>query len=289
MPTPISKHRDLDELQLRGMIRHAAKSYPFLDASSEDAVYALARLMVDVDYVVDRMTTPVRASLEFLRSLADERLGVGARIAERDFVFVIKMFGLKIRNKGGLLEFLPRNEWIKESSGEKPATEVTIDDQTQAKTVEFEISDVQKHRKIHGRRIEAAYNRLMRLHRDTELALIFVNLVNGGRTIGEAKDELRNNFDVKDHEYNRIRERALDLGIFDRTRKRTRTQGRITLDPDVMAYVEEEAAASQGGRMHRRTPTQMANQMLRDFHLLVKKKPLIPAPKSPRGKGPSEK
>ncbi|WP_249204698.1 hypothetical protein [Burkholderia cenocepacia] len=279
----------MDELQLRGMIRHAAKSYPFLDASSEDAVYALARLMVDVDYVVDRMTTPVRASLEFLRSLAEERLGAGSRIAERDFVFVIKMFGLKIRNKGGLLEFLPRNEWIKEANGEKPAIEVTIDDQTQAKTVEFEISDVQKHRKIHGRRIEAAYNRLVRLHRDTELARIFVSLVNSGKTIGEAKDELRSQFDVKDHEYNRIRERALDLGIFDRTRKRTRTQGRITLDPDVMAFVEEEAAASQGGRMHRRTPTQMANQMLRDFHLMLKKRPLIPVPKTPRSRGASEK
>ncbi|KVV07453.1 hypothetical protein [Burkholderia ubonensis] len=279
----------MDEVQLRGMIRHAAKSYPFLDATSEDAVYSLARLMIDVDYVVDRMTTPVRASLEFLRSLADQRLGPGARIAERDFVFVIKMFGLKIRNKGGLLEFLPRNEWVRESSGEKPAIEVTIDDQTQAKTVEFEISDVQRHRKIHGRRIEAAYNRLVRLHRDTELALIFVSLVNGGKTIGEAKDELRNNFDVKDHEYNRIRERALELGIFDRTRKRTRTQGRITLDPDVMAFVEEQAAASQGGRMHRRTPSQMANEMLRDFHFLLKKKPLIPAPKSPRGKGTGDK
>lgn len=280
MTTPISKYRELDEVQLRGMIRHAEKTYPFLDPTSEDALYALARLMIDTDYVIDRMPTPVRASLEFLRGIAGAA-GV-ERIAERDLVFLIKMFGLRMRNKGGLLEFLPRNEWIREAHGEKPAVEVHINDGGQAKSVEYEISQVHKTRKIHARRIDAAQNRLSRLHRDTALAQVFVQLHTQGKTIGEAKDELRTTYNVKDHEYNRVRERALELGIFDPTRNKRRLHGRVTLDADVMEYVERLAEEQQGGRMHSKTPSQMVNQMLRDFHFLTTKQRLVAPPKSAR-------
>lgn len=275
MPTPISKYKDLDDLHLSGMITHAERNFPFLEHSSAESVRRLARLMIDVDYVVDRMPTPVMGSLAFLRARAAEQ---GFKIPERDFVFLIKMFSLRIRDKGGLLEFLPGNEWAGVEVGEAQPVEVYINDLESAKNIEYQLSAAYKPRKVHSRRIDAAENRLSRIYRDTELAYLFVDLVNGrGMTIGDARDVLRDEHKVKDHEYTRIRQRARELGIFDQARKRQTTTGRVTLDPDVMEYVEAESRRSQGPRMHARTPSQMVNQIVRDFYYAMNKRPLPPA------------
>ncbi|WP_236077301.1 DUF4209 domain-containing protein [Paraburkholderia domus] len=258
------------------MITHATRTYPFLDSTSEDTVYALARLMIDVEFMSDRSLTPARASLEFLREIGRQK-EVLDRIVERDFVFAIKMFGLNLRNEAGLLLFQPRNDWVRDGDEDgSTAVEVTIDNQSQAKEAEFAISDVQKHRKVHSRRIEAALNRLLRRYRDVELAREFVSLVNDGKSIGEAKDVLRTRHNVKDHEYNRVRETALEIGIFDPSSRRKRTHGRVTLEPEVMAYVEQAAKTTQGSRLHQKTPSQMVNQMLRDLHYITEKKHLVP-------------
>ncbi|WP_199028513.1 hypothetical protein [Ralstonia sp. ASV6] len=283
MTTPVSsRYKELGEVQLRGMIRATEKQFPFLEPTSEDALYKLARTMIDTDFMIDRPPTPVRSSLEFLRAILEPE---GIRVMERDFVFLIKMFGLRILDKEGLYEFWTPSETRRQADGEKAAVEVYIEDREQAKVVEFVVSQVQKPRKIHLKRIDAAVNRLARRYRDTVLAHHFVSLVNDGKTIGEAKDVLRIEHSVKDHEYNRVRERAMELGIFDPSRNKRSPQSRVTLDPDVMEYVQRTAEDQQGSRMHKKSTTQMVNQMLRDFHFLTKKVPLVPPPKSKKRAG----
>ena len=286
MTTPVSKFKELDEVQLRGMIRTTEKQYPYLEPTSEDALYVLAQAMIDSDFMIERPPTPVRSSLEFLRAIQEPS---GKKVAERDFVFLIKMFGLRILDKDGLYEFLTASELRRQADGEKPAVEVFINDRDQAKMLEFEVSQVKTPRKIHLKRIDAALNRLLRRHRDTVLAYQFVDLIAKGKTIGEAKDVLRNDFTVKDHEYNRVRERAMELGIFDPSRNKRNPQSRVTLDPDVMEYVQRTAAEQQGARMHKKSTTQMVNQMLRDLHFITKKIPLVPQQrKRAAAKGDSE-
>jgi len=285
MTTPVSKFKELEEVQLRGMIRTTEKQYPYLEPTSEDALYVLARAMADTDFMIERPPTPVRSSLEFLRAILEP---IGKKVAERDFVFLIKMFGLRILDKDGLYEFLTASEARRQADGEKSAVEVFMNDRDQAKVVEFEVSQVQKPRKIHLKRIDAALNRLLRRHRDTVLAHEFVRLLTEGKTIGEAKDVLRNDHSVKDHEYNRVRERAVELGIFDPSRNKRNPQSRVTLDPDVMEYVQRTAAEQQGVRMHKKSTTQMVNQMLRDLHFFTKKIPLVPQPRKRAAKAGSE-
>lgn len=278
MATPISKHQGMSEVQLRGMIQHAQREYPFLDHSSSDALYALARLMIDVDFMVDRKVTPLRSSLEFLRRIGEQAPVPIIKIHERDFVFLIKMFGLMVRDKHGLLEFLPKNRWIDDHEADgKPAVEVKIDTESTARKIELEISDVKKHRKIHDRRIEAGTNRLLRWYRDVQLAVLLAEQVKNGAKIGEARETLRLHYHVKDHEYVRIRERALEMGLMDATRTAHRKNTRVTLDPDVAAFVDKLSV--RDGRMHAKTPTQTVNQAMRDLHMLLYKAPLPAIPK----------
>jgi len=277
MATPISKHRDMPEVQLRGMITHAQKEFKYLDHTSDEALFGLARLMVTNDFVVDRQVTPVRSSLEFLRKIGPTAEPAVQKIHERDFVFAIKMFGMLVREKNGLLEFLPGNRWIDDIDTEgKPAVKIEIDNEKTGREIELDISDVKKHRKIHERRIEAATNRLLRIHRDVSLAKVLGALIQSGMKIGEARDVLRQDHVVKDHEYVRIRGYALELGLLDTRSRRKNT--RVTLDPDVAAYVVELSKVK--GRLHSRTPTQTVNQALRDLHLLTKKEHLSAVPKT---------
>jgi hypothetical protein len=292
MATPVSiKFRDLDEVQLRGMITHTRRQYAYLDPSSDDAVYALARLMTEVDFMHDRVVTPVRASLEFLQTIENHRRAeaeqnpstaktplVDGVIHERDLVFVIKMFGIRLRSKGGLLQFLPRNEWIRGDDGDAaPAVEVNIDSPASAKGIEFEISAIKRNRKVHARQIDAAFNRLTRRFRDAEMARVFATLVTvKGMSIGEAKDALRTEHNIKDHEYNRIRDAAVELKIFDPASRRKHSNGRVTLDPDVLEWVESRVEEDLSGRMHRKTLSQMVNEMVRHLHQLVMKTQLAP-------------
>jgi hypothetical protein len=278
MVTPISKFADMTEVQLRGMIRHTQREYAFLDHSNDEAVYALARLMTTADFVSVGKVTPLRSSLLFLRRIGPQAAPAVPAIRERDFVFAIKMFGLLVRDKQGLLEFLPDNKWIDDTDAEgKPAILIDIKSEIIAREVEFEISDTKKHRKIHERRIDAGTNRLLRWNRDGQLAVLLAELVKGGLKIGEARELLRTEHDVKDHEYVRVRERALEIGLLQSTRSARRKNTRVTLDADVAVFIDSQARVP--GRLHPRTPTQTVNQCLRDLYLMMYKKAMPPAPK----------
>ncbi|ARL04337.1 hypothetical protein [Burkholderia pseudomallei] len=278
MATPLSKFEDITEVQLRGMIQHAKREYPFLDYSSDDALYALARLMISVDFMTERRVTPLRSSLLFLRRIGAHADPAVPVIKERDFVFLVKMFGLLIRDKQGLYEFLPSNKWIDDSEDEgKPAVEVKIDDEATARAVEMEVSDIKKHRKIHERRIDAGTNRLVRWYRDAQLAVVLADRVKSGQKIGDAREFLRTEHDVKDHEYVRIRERALEMGLLKNARTTRRKNIRVTLDGDVAHWVESQGSVD--GRLHARTPTQTVNACLRDLYFLVNKTRMPAAPK----------
>lgn len=274
---PLSKYANLTEVQIRGMITHAAREYPFLDHSSEDTLCTLARLMISVDFVSDQRVTPLRSSLLFLRRIGQTANPPIDTIRERDFVFLIKMFGLIVRDKHGLLEFLPDNVWIDESElGEsKPATETKITDDVSARAVEMEISDIKRHRKIHERRIDAGTNRLLRWYRDGQLALVLAERVKAGEKIGEAREHLRSQHDVKDHEYVRVRKRAFDMGLIESARTSRRKNIRVTLDPDCAAYIETRIREDR--QLRGRTPAQAVNGCLRDLYSLTNNGRPMPA------------
>ena len=277
--TPLSKFAELPEVQIRGMITHVRREFPFLDHSSEDALYALARLMINIDFVAEKRVTPLRSSLLFLRRIGPTASPSVETIKERDFVFLIKMFGLKVRNKNGLLEFLPDNEWIDDTEKDgKPATEVNIDNGKDAQLIEKEISDIKRHRKIHEKRIDAGTNRLLRWYRDNYLALVLAErVIKENEKIGEAREFLRVHHDVKDHEYVRIRKRAFELGLIESARTTRRKNMRTTLDMDCAVWIEQLLRSES--RFRGRTPTYVVNTCLRDLYELSnpgKKMPTAP-------------
>jgi hypothetical protein len=262
------------------MITHAKREYQYLDHSSEDALYALARLMSSVDFVADKRVTPLRSSLLFLRRVGTSANPPVATIKERDFVVLIKMFGLKVRNKNGLLEFLPDNEWIDDTEKDgKPAVEVPIENGKDAQLIEKEVSDIKRHRKIHEKRIDAGTNRLLRWYRDNFLAIVLAERVrNENEKIGEAREFLRQQFDVKDHEYVRIRKRAFELDLIESARTTRRRNMRITLDGDCALWVEQLLRSEP--RFRGRTPTYVVNTCMRDLYEIANNgRKMPPAPK----------
>lgn len=279
MMTTLSKFADLPEVQVRGMITHVKREFPFLDHSSEDALYALARLMMNIEFIADKRVTPLRSSLLFLRYIGPTANPPVETIKERDFVFLIKMFGLKTRSKNGLLEFLPDNTWIDDSDKDgKPAVEMKIENGKDAQLIEREVSDIKRHRKIHEKRIDAGTNRLLRWYRDNCLAIVLADRVlKEGEKIGEAREYLRTHHDVKDHEYVRIRKRAFELGLIESARTTRRKNMRVTLDMDCAGWVENLLRTDS--RFRGRTPTNVVNTCLRDLYEMTNRTRMPAAPK----------
>lgn len=269
MSHPLSKFADLDPLQLQGMITHTHRVFPYLEISSIEDVLTLCNLMIQTTFMLDTKPTPIRASYDFLRTVTEQSIDGGevtkAPFSERDMVFAVKMFGLRIRISKGLLQFVPNNEF-----DDKEDEEFLIDSGITAKKLEFYISDVHKRTKIHTHTIQSASNKLLREWRELQLAKLFADLVHKkNRTIGQAREYLRTECGVKDHEFVRIRAQAIALGWFQSRRSPAKANRRITLDEDNLVYVEE-MAQKLGGRV----PLSMsaaANSLIRDFRKLSQK------------------
>lgn len=266
MMTPITKFANLDEAQLNGMIAHAARTYPFLEYSNMDGLRFLSRMMINSPFMLDSKATPIRSSYLFLREIAGSVQGEAIySFTDRDFVFCIKMFGLAIRvSSNSIMQFMPENQL---DDGDE---EVLITDHSQAKTVEVYVSDIHKHTKIQTNSIESATNKLLRNHREVELAKLFAGKVNDdGWSVGRARDYLRNECNVKDHEFIRIRDYAISLGIFQSKRSSVRSSRRATIDDDNMEFVEAIAKkyGKNGGSL---TLSQAVNKALKDLRLLTR-------------------
>lgn len=272
MENILAKFHDLMDAQLTGMITYCQSQYPFLESSSQEALFHLCRRMINTPFMLDRKATPIRASFEFLRTITTKDLEAQSTahpmFSERDFVFAIKMFGLKIREKGGLKQFVPDNE-LDMAVDE----EVLISDSKSAKTLEFYVSDVQKRTKIQTNGIESAVNRLLRDWREIELSKLLSRMIySDGKTIGQAREHLRAHYGVKDHEFVRVREHAIALGLFKSKRNPSKSSRRVTLDEDVVGFVEELVALPGDSKKRKgtRTPSQAVNQALRDLKLLTR-------------------
>jgi len=270
MPHPLSKFADLESLQIQGMVTHAQRMYPYLEISSMDGVISLCRLMISSVFMLDTKPTAVRASFDFLRTIAGQGAEGEKRpvlFGERDVVFVIKMFGLRIRVSKGLLQFVPNNEL-----DDKEDEEFLISDNKSAKELEFNISDVHKRTKIHTHTIQSAVNKLLREWRELQLAHLFATKVLQEKwTIGQAREYLRTQCEVKDHEFVRIRAQAIELGLFKSRRNLAKVNRRITLEEDNVGYVEEMSKRFGGRNVL--TMSQTANRLIRDFRTMMETTP----------------
>lgn len=274
MPTSLlRKYADLDEVQLDGMIAYTHRNYPFLESSSPEGLRLLCRLMLDTNFLFEKKPTPIRSSFEFLRKIAFADVqGVptdAVRFAERDFVLAIKMFGLKVRDKNGVNQFVPDNRL-----DEAEDDEVLIDNSKDARELEFYLSDVYRKRtKIQTHTIQSATNKLLREWREVELAKAFSNRINvEGMSIGQAREFLRTTCSVKDHEFVRIRQHAIDLGLFQSKRNPARVNRRVTLDEDNVDFAETLAKSFAKGK-NPLSMSQAVNKALRDFKKLIDEPP----------------
>lgn len=268
MANPLSKFEQLDDVQLNGMIAHTQRVYPYLEITSPEGVFALCRLMIETPFLLETKPTPIRASFLFLRKVSETmtaRMPGVTLFRERDFVFAIKMFGLKVRAKNGVNQFVPDNE-LNEAEDE----EVSVHDSRSAKELDVYVSDVHKRTKIQRHAIESAANRLLRDFREMELGRVFSDLMSRqGMSIGQAREYLRDECKIKDHEFVRIRKHAIDLGLFSSKRNQSKNNRRVTLDDDVVPYVEELQITLGSKNRGQLTPSQAVNQALRDFHKLT--------------------
>lgn len=265
----LSKFAKLDDVQLDGMIAYAHRNYPYLEGSSPEGLRLVCRLMLTSNFVFEKKPTPVRSAFEFLRRIAANDVSGAAKeaahFAERDFVFAVKMFGLKIRSKNGVNQFVPNNK-LDEAEDE----EVLIDGAKDARELEFYLSDVYRKRtKIQTHTIQSATNKLLREWREVELAKVFADKVNNdGASIGQAREFLRVNCEVKDHEFVRIRQHAIAMNLFQSRRSSSKTNRRVTLDDDNVAFCEKLGKGFSRGK-NALSMSQTVNRALRDFKKLL--------------------
>lgn len=263
------KFAQLDDNQLDGMIAHTHRSFSYLESTSLEALRGLARLMLTVDFIFDKKPTPVRSSYEFLKK-ANEHDVQGrptdpVRFAERDFVFIVKMFGLRIRTaSSGVNQFVPENELDRDDE------ELLLDTPKAVRQLEFYLSDVYKTpTKIQTHSIQSATNKLLREWREVGLARMFSNKIAvDGMTIGQAREYLRTDCGVKDHEFVRIRRYAMDRGWFSGKSNKKSANRRVTLDEDNVEFVEGLARSFAKGKAPL-SPSATVNKALRDFKRIV--------------------
>jgi hypothetical protein len=261
MPTPMSKFEHLDDAQLQDMINLTASKFPYLEYSSKDTLLALARLMTSNEFMVEVKPTPIRSSFVFLRKIASVIASMTQTepipVIERDFIFAIKMFGLGVRMKGGKHEFVA--DGVVDL---KVDEETVINSSADVKRLEFYVSDINTFTKIQTNAIESALNRLQRDWREMMLARELGRLIDEGATIGVARSKIMQEWEVKEHEFVRIRQIALDKGWFVSKRRQSETSSRITLDEDVAPYIQQLRKTLADGRK-RLTTSQAVNEALR--------------------------
>jgi len=268
MKNILSKYAELEQPQILGMIGYAKSQYPFLDSTSDVALYKLVRLMFDNYFMSEKKPTPILATYKFLTTVAETTYPDAPEVkifAERDFVFAVKMFGLRIRDKNGVMQFVPDNQL---DSAEDE--EVLIDSAKAVKALEYYISGVKKSTKIHTNAIESATGTLLRDWREMNLAVLFSKkMKKDGMTIGQARDFLIQHEQVKTHEFVRIREHAVDMGLFTSKRNPSKINRRITLDDDVYQFV---STLMQKGHPSKKGPmnaSDAVNAGLRDLYRLT--------------------
>lgn len=263
---PLSKHAGLDDVQLNGMIAYAQNAFPYLEVTSIKAVTTLSNLMIRNEFMFSGKPTPIRSSFEFLKKVYAAGVGSNevdaSNFSERDFVFAIKMFGLRVREKNGVNQFVPDNVIDDASDGE-----ITLNDRKEGKELEFYVSEIQKHTKIQRQAIESATNRLLRKWREVELACLLAKMMQDGKTIGEVKEHMRQQYDIKDNVFVRIRTYAIEMDIFKSKQTPRRANRRITLDEDIVPFVEE--LQLKFAKKKKLTASQAVNQGLRDLRLLT--------------------
>lgn len=275
----LQKYTGIDGVQLDAMIAYAGRNFPFLETSSMEGLRLLCRVMLTADFLFEKKPTPVRSAFEFLKKIAASDVQgaptEGARFVERDFVFAVKMFGLRIRAKNGINQFVADNK-IDPADDE----EIALENATSARELEYYLSDVYKRRtKIQTHTVQSATNKLLREWREVELAKVFAHKLNAeGHAIGQAREYLRTQCSVKDHEFVRIRQHAIDLGIFQSKRNPAKANRRVTLDEDNILFAERLAKSLAKDSKGTLSVSQAVNKALRDFRKLVES----PAP--PGGK-----
>lgn len=269
------RFHDVDEIKLEGMISYTRRVAPYVQFSSLPAVKTLANLMLNTSFCFERKETPLCSSYNFLQrvgsfaggptSLEEQAENAGTTkksFEERDFIFLVKMFGFSLRRaNSGVIQIVEELD-----IDDDP---VTIDDEKSAKELEFYISEIQKHTRIQLHSIESSTKRLLRDWREVQLAYALAEKVNKENyTIGRAKDFLRDNCAIKDHEFVRIREHALNLDLLTPKRKRSDTSRRVSIDEDVIPFIDDLSKKLSKGR-HPLTFTQAVNRALRDFRQLI--------------------
>lgn len=250
----------LDDIKLKGMIDYTQKMYSFLETTSYEAVFYLAKLMNENPFAFEGKPTPIRSSLNFLRRIKPEVYPTAPDFAERDFVFAIKMFSCKIRDKNGVNQIVP------DSMPSPPVDEeVRIDNKNDYKTVEYHVADIYPRTKIQKQAIDSATNKLLREWRERQLGRVFAQKMGEeNMTIGRAQEWLMSNCGVKNHEFVRIRNWAITEKLFTPKRASNSPSRRVTLDEDVLPFIESLMRHSKN-----RTLTQAVNQSLRDLKKLT--------------------
>ncbi|WP_432262892.1 hypothetical protein [Cupriavidus sp. TMH.W2] len=288
MPTALASP-DLSDDALKHMIAEAERSFDYL--SSTPHTFALCKLMLAHEFMFSDRQTPIDSSVEFLKTRA-ELLGVPGIVTDRDFVFAIKMFGIKIWQKKSMFYFRGEQAASTGTGVRRVRDGVTVDfkikpldDAAAMKDLEFYLYSGSKRTKIQLNEIQSASNKLLRDHRDRELALLLGEL-RGKRklSIGDARDLLRNEYDVKDHEFARIRAKAIELGVFTPGRAAAKESSRVTLDADVLEFLGLVRAKKRGAgvRDNQLTLTKLLNSAIRDMHLVAYGEPLPRAAKVAR-------
>mgnify|MGYP003333256181 CR=1 FL=1 len=259
------------DVALRGMIEHCRQTYTYLEVS--DSTFAVCKAMLETPFMLDNRPTPIRSVYEFFKRVIAN--GQPLPSLDRDFVFGIKMYGLRVWEKAGQFVFLPGNEpqepkVRKVRNGRevrfRPVPIETVED---VRKLEFYIFDGSKRTKIQHNSIESATNRLLRTHHELTLAKVLGSL-RKTMAIGEARDVLRQDYNVKDHEFVRIRKAAMALGVFKSGRSTATQSNRFTMDEDVQQFVERVAKQkAEDGEPVPSSQSQLVNQVFRELHMLA--------------------
>jgi hypothetical protein len=278
-----SPQRVTDEA-LQQMIADAERSFAYLTCTAQ--IFATCRMMRDNRFMFDDRQTPIAASFEFLKKRAEQDDPRSAPLDQRDFVFAIKMFGIGVHERKGMMYFLGRHmpkagvRRVRDGIEDK-YTAIALNDGHSVRELEFYLFQDGKRTKIQINEIQSATNKLLREHRELQLAVLLGKLRAGGMSIGEGKDLMRNEHGVKDHEFARVRGKAIELGIFKPGRAAAKESSRVMLDPDVqdlLSRVRQQKKA-EGMRESQLSMSKLINMTVRELHLIAMGEPLPRAAK----------